>query len=189
MKARIDSFSPNPRARQIVAFIALLVRVVSSPRIRGQIIPKQPSGFSDQAPNDSTACSLQKSCAELAPTMIQSALADRRGARDSSVRIGSAPLDSICSVQRRRRGLSRFSRYVEAHRSELNNAVAAIVFDSRSGAMTGYSAEGREDVLADVRDALEPLKSLSVTNFTSAAAIETDNFDFLLEGVSTLLPD
>ena len=79
--------------------------------------------------------------------------------------------------------------YVEAHRSELDQAIAAILFDSGSGKVTGFSVEGRNDVLAAVRDTLEPLKTLSVTNFTSDAAIETDNFDFLLQGVPTLLPN
>lgn len=79
--------------------------------------------------------------------------------------------------------------YVEAHRAELDDAIAAIIFDSGTGAVTGYSVEGRADILPAARDALEPLKALGATNFTTHAAIETDNFDFLLAGVPTLLPD
>jgi carboxypeptidase Q len=79
--------------------------------------------------------------------------------------------------------------YVTAHRAELNQAIAAIVFDSGSGSMTGYSVAGRTDMLAAVREALEPLKPLGVTNFTADADVETDNFDFLLEGIPTLLPN
>lgn len=79
--------------------------------------------------------------------------------------------------------------YVEAHRAALDRAIAAIMFDSGSGAMTGYSVSGRKDMLPALRDALEPLKPLGVSDFTLDAAVETDNFDFLLEGVPTLLPN
>jgi len=41
---------------------------------QGQIIPKQQNPFPDQLPAGAPGCSLQKSCAELAPGMIQSAL-------------------------------------------------------------------------------------------------------------------
>jgi hypothetical protein len=79
--------------------------------------------------------------------------------------------------------------YVEAHRAELDRTIAAIVFDSGSGIVTGYSVPGRKDMIPALRDALVPLKPLGVNNFTDDAAIETDNFDFLLEGVPTLLPN
>jgi carboxypeptidase Q len=78
--------------------------------------------------------------------------------------------------------------YVMSHRSELDRAVAAVVFDSGSGAVTGYSVEGRKDILPAAREALDPIQQLGVTDFTDEAAIKTDNFDFLLEGVPTLLP-
>jgi hypothetical protein len=79
--------------------------------------------------------------------------------------------------------------YVEAHRAELDRTIAAIVFDSGSGIVTGYSVPGRKDMIPALRDALVPLKPLGVNNLTDDAAIETDNFDFLLEGVPTLLPN
>ncbi len=79
--------------------------------------------------------------------------------------------------------------YVAAHSAELDQAIAAIVFDSGSGALNGYSVEGRADMLPALRQVLAPLKALSVTNFTMDAAVETDNFDFLLEGIPTLLPN
>ncbi|HEY6464631.1 MAG TPA: M28 family peptidase [Candidatus Acidoferrales bacterium] len=103
---------------------------------------------------------------------------------------GSLPRRSIRFVlfNGKEEGFLGSRAYVEAHRSELDDAIAAIVFDSGSGAVTGYSVEGRGDILPAARNALEPLKALGVTNFTSDAAIETDNFDFLLQGVPTLLP-
>jgi carboxypeptidase Q len=104
---------------------------------------------------------------------------------------GSLPRRSIRFVlfNGEEQGFLGSRAYVKAHRAELDRAIAAIVFDSGSGKVSGYSVAGREDMLPDVREALDPLKTLGVTNFTDDAAIETDNFDFLLEGVPTLLPN
>ena len=67
--------------------------------------------------------------------------------------------------------------------------VAAVIFDNGIGRVTGYSLEGRKDVLAAVRDALGPVESLGVKEFTLDADADTDNFDFLLEGVPTLVAE
>ncbi|HTU35300.1 MAG TPA: M28 family peptidase [Candidatus Acidoferrum sp.] len=77
--------------------------------------------------------------------------------------------------------------YARAHRSELDQMVAAVIFDSGDGRVTGYSLGGRGDTLTAVRDALEPLRRLGVRDFTLDAEADTDNFDFLLEGVPTLV--
>jgi carboxypeptidase Q len=79
--------------------------------------------------------------------------------------------------------------YVVAHRAELDNAVSAIIFESGTGAVSGYSVAGRTELIPALKEALDPVKTLGVTNFTSDAAIEAGNFDFLLEGVPTLLPN
>ena len=55
----------------------------------GQIPPIKPAPLSPQVPQGSGACSVQKSCAELAPTMIQSAL-------------GPSPLEEIFATSRTR---------------------------------------------------------------------------------------
>jgi carboxypeptidase Q len=78
--------------------------------------------------------------------------------------------------------------YVVAHRPELDRMIAAIIFDSGDGAINGYSVAGRQDMIPALRTALAPLAALGVTEFTDDSAIETGNFDFLLEGVPTLLP-
>ena len=78
--------------------------------------------------------------------------------------------------------------YVLAHRSELDRMIAAIIFDSGDGAINGYSVGGRRDLIPALRPVLSPLQPLGVMEFTADAGIETDNFDFLLEGVPTLLP-
>lgn len=77
--------------------------------------------------------------------------------------------------------------YAKAHRAELDQMVAAVIFDDGDGRVTGYSLEGRKDVLPTVREALEPAKNLGVKDFTLDADADTDNFDFLLEGVPTLV--
>ena len=77
--------------------------------------------------------------------------------------------------------------YASAHRAELDNMDAAVIFDAGDGPVTGYSLGGRKDMLAAVREALDPLRSLGVKEFTLDAGVDTDNFDFLLEGVPTLV--
>jgi len=84
-------------------------------------------------------------------------------------------------------GLLGSAAYAHAHRAELDGMVAAVVFDSGIGRVTGYSLGGRKDTLAAVRELLEPLASLGVANDTLDAGMDTDNFDFLLEGVPTLV--
>ncbi|HKV28708.1 MAG TPA: M20/M25/M40 family metallo-hydrolase [Candidatus Acidoferrales bacterium] len=77
--------------------------------------------------------------------------------------------------------------YALAHRSELDHMDAAIIFDSGDGRVTGYSLGGRRDIAANVAQALKPLGSLGPFKNTFDADIGTDNFDFLLEGVPTLV--
>jgi carboxypeptidase Q len=84
-------------------------------------------------------------------------------------------------------GLLGSAAYAHAHRSELDNMIAAIIFDSGNGRVSGYALGGRKDIVAPVRAALDPITSLGVKDFTMEAGMDTDNFDFLLEGVPTLV--
>jgi carboxypeptidase Q len=77
--------------------------------------------------------------------------------------------------------------YVKAHRSELDKIRAMITFDAGIGRVTGYSLGGRRDIEAGVREVLKPLESWGANNHTYDASFGTDNFDFLLEGVPTLV--
>ena len=77
--------------------------------------------------------------------------------------------------------------YVKAHRVELDKVRAVIVFDSGIGRVTGYSLGGRRDTEAGVREILKPLESWGANNHTHDASFGTDNLDFLLEGVPTLV--
>jgi len=77
--------------------------------------------------------------------------------------------------------------YVRAHRTELDLARAVVVFDSGIGRVPGYMLNGRPEIEAGVREALKPLESWGVTQHVLDAPLGTDNFDFLVEGVPTLV--
>ena len=102
---------------------------------------------------------------------------------------GSTPRRSIRFIlfTGEEQGLLGSAAYAHAHRAELGDMIAAIIFDSGIGKVTGYAVGGRKDIVAPLRAALEPVVSLGVTDFTMDAGMDTDNFDFLLEGVPTLV--
>jgi carboxypeptidase Q len=80
-------------------------------------------------------------------------------------------------------------QYALAHRAELDKIRAVVVFDSGVGRMTGYSLTGRGDIEGGVREILKPLASWDVTHHTLDGDIGTDNWDFFLEGVPTLVAE
>jgi carboxypeptidase Q len=77
--------------------------------------------------------------------------------------------------------------YVKAHRGEMDKIRAMIAYDAGIGRVTGYSLGGRRDIDAPLREILKPLESWGANNHTYDASFGTDNFDFLLEGVPTLV--
>jgi hypothetical protein len=77
--------------------------------------------------------------------------------------------------------------YVKAHRAEMDKIRAMITFDAGIGRVTGYSLGGRRDIEAGLREVLKPLESWGANKHTYDASFGTDNFDFLLEGVPTLV--
>jgi carboxypeptidase Q len=77
--------------------------------------------------------------------------------------------------------------YVKTHRAELDKIRAVIIFDSGVGRVTGYSLGARADLAAGVREALKPLDSWDINRMTTDAQTGTDHFDFLIEGVPTLV--
>ena len=76
--------------------------------------------------------------------------------------------------------------YVKVHGAELDKLRAMITFDTGIGRVTGYSL-GRRDTEAGLREILKPLESWGANLHTFDASFGTDNFDFLLEGVPTLV--
>ncbi len=77
--------------------------------------------------------------------------------------------------------------YVRAHRAELDKYRGVIVFDTGSGRTTGYSLGGRPDIEAGVREILKPFTGWGADQLTADAQWGTDHFDFMLEGVPTLM--
>jgi carboxypeptidase Q len=77
--------------------------------------------------------------------------------------------------------------YVKTHRAELDKIRAVIIFDSGVGRVTGYSLGGRADIAPAVREVLKPLDSWEVNRLTTDAETGSDHFDFLIEGVPTLI--
>jgi carboxypeptidase Q len=104
---------------------------------------------------------------------------------------GSVPRRSIRFVlfSGEEQGMLGSWAYTRTHHAELDRMSAAILFDGEIGAVTGYSLGGRKDALAGVREALAPLAPLGVKDFTFDARVDTDRFDFILEGVLTLDPN
>ena len=86
-------------------------------------------------------------------------------------------------------GLLGSMAYVRAHRSELDNVVAEVVLDEGSGAITSFATGGRKDVDAVLAPMLEPFAQWKANVVTNDATVGTDNYDFMLEGVPTVLPD
>jgi Zn-dependent M28 family amino/carboxypeptidase len=84
-------------------------------------------------------------------------------------------------------GLLGSKAYVEKHRAEMENAIAAVIFDEGTGKTTGFSTGGRRDINAKTRVLMAPFAAWGVTKNTDDAFFGTDNFDFLLAGVPTLV--
>jgi carboxypeptidase Q len=78
-------------------------------------------------------------------------------------------------------------QYAAAHRPELDKIRAVIVYDDGIGRVSGYSLSGRGDIQTGVQEVLKPLESWDVNHQTLDGDIGTDNWDFLLEGVPTLI--
>jgi carboxypeptidase Q len=84
-------------------------------------------------------------------------------------------------------GLLGSHAYVRAHRSELDKAAGMVVFDSGSGATTGFSLGGRKDLVNVVTALVVPLQQFGATTLTTDMSWGTDHFDFMLEGVPTFM--
>ena len=84
-------------------------------------------------------------------------------------------------------GLLGSNAYALRHRPELDKASAVIIFDEGTGKATGFSLGGRKDISDKVSQLLTPFKNDGMDALTTDAFFGTDNLDFLLEGVPTLV--
>jgi len=135
------------------------------------------------------------------------------GAHLDSWELGRGALDNGCNValvidaarqisalQLRARRTLRFVLYtgeeagtwgslgeVRNHRARLDEVKAQIIFDIGSGRTTGFSLGGRADLKGAVDVALGPVAVLGPFAHTLDAFVGTDNYDYLLEGIPTLV--
>lgn len=86
-------------------------------------------------------------------------------------------------------GLLGSLAYVRAHKNELDNIAAEVVLDEGSGAITSFSTGGRKDVDAALAPMLQPFAQWKSSEVTNDATVGTDNYDFMMEGVPTVLPN
>src|SRR5450432_3900818 len=78
-------------------------------------------------------------------------------------------------------------QYVAAHRAEMDKIRGVIIFDSGTGRVPGYFLTGRADIRDALQEILKPLSSWGVNNHTVYGDIGTDNWDFVLDGVPTMV--
>ncbi len=83
-------------------------------------------------------------------------------------------------------GLFGSRAYVAAHWDELDHHIATIVHDMGNGALSGYSAGGRRDLLPDLERILEPLDRSGRLRHTDDPYFFSDNFTFMLHGLPSL---
>lgn len=80
------------------------------------------------------------------------------------------------------------SRYdAHNHQNDLDHLKAVVIYDLGTGKKTCFSLSGRHDMKSLVKKALSSIPTFGTFTQTSDAAIDTDNFDYLLEGIPTLV--
>jgi carboxypeptidase Q len=77
--------------------------------------------------------------------------------------------------------------YVKQHRAELDRTRAMLAIDSGIGRITGFQVSGRTDVAASLPKALAGISALGAGEVLMDGDLGTDNVDFMLEGVPTLV--
>lgn len=78
--------------------------------------------------------------------------------------------------------------YAAAHKNELDKAGGVAVIDGGIGAVTGFTLGGRKDIAAAIAGIVAPLQQFNATTLvTNDIEWGTDHYDFLLEGVPTLV--
>ena len=86
-------------------------------------------------------------------------------------------------------GLIGSRAYVRDHRAELDNTVAVVIFDLGVARVRGYFLGGRPELGPVLDEILAPLAAWDVGTHPPDAFAGTDHFDFLLEGIPTLVAD
>ena len=84
-------------------------------------------------------------------------------------------------------GLLGSRAYARDHRSELDSVVAVIIHDMGVGKIRGYSLGGRKDIEDGLVEAMDPVAGRGANAHSYDAFFGSDHFDFLLEGIPTLI--
>jgi carboxypeptidase Q len=79
--------------------------------------------------------------------------------------------------------------YVKQHQAELDHLRAMVVVDDGNGRITGFSLSGRKDILQPLNAVLKPLSAFDISQLSLSGSLGTDNVDFMLEGIPTLIAD
>ncbi len=86
-------------------------------------------------------------------------------------------------------GLLGSYAYVRAHQNELDSIVAELVLDEGSGPIISFSTGGRKDVDAALTPMVQAFGQWNANQVTNDATVGTDNYDFMMQGVPTILPN
>lgn len=78
--------------------------------------------------------------------------------------------------------------YVRQHHDELDNVAGEVVVDSGVGQFTGWATQGHKEVEAPLKALVAPFAQWNATEINEEAELGTDNYDFMMEGVPTILP-
>jgi carboxypeptidase Q len=74
-------------------------------------------------------------------------------------------------------------------RAHLDSIKGVIAVDEGGGRTTGVSLQGRPDLESTIDAALAPISGLGPFVQTADAFMGTDNFDYMIEGIPTVLPN
>ena len=85
-------------------------------------------------------------------------------------------------------GLLGSHAYVDHHAAELDHHVMAMAIDLGTGAFDSFFTNGRPEMEPLINRLLEPVAGLGPWSMTSALATGTDTFDFMLQGIATVVP-
>ncbi|MGH9561645.1 MAG: hypothetical protein ACRD3S_09350, partial [Terracidiphilus sp.] len=77
--------------------------------------------------------------------------------------------------------------YIQRHYADVDHIAAAVAIDAAGGPIDSFSLEGRTDITAATRQALEPLKPLGIRNFNEGVNIPSPVTPFWLEGIPALV--
>jgi len=79
--------------------------------------------------------------------------------------------------------------YVARHLGELDKTRAMLAMDAGVGRVTGFNLSGRTDAATALVTTLAPLEALHATRTALGGDLGTDNVEFMLQGVPTLVAD